>query len=102
IVPSDACTSLTEADLQRKSNERYSIGIISESLGSTMIWESLVAMHSPGTDPRRREVALQVVGNTRTVYMLANQLPFLSLSYAKDPMPASGTLNAALNRSYSI
>ena len=102
IGPGDACNSLSEADLERKSREHNAIGIVTESLGSTMVWETLVAMHGPGSDTRRREVAGQVVGNTRTVYMLANQLPFLSLGYAEDPMPSGSASIAALNRSYPV
>ena len=88
IDPGKACVPFLEGTVARDSSGERAIVIVTESLGSTMVWETLVAMHEDGTpltpNPLR-SVALQVLGHTRMVFMLANQLPLLRLGSVQEP-----------------
>jgi hypothetical protein len=92
VEPAEACELFIKKPLAPQAQKDRAFVIITESLGSTMVWETLGALHSrPSTDPRH-SVASEIVAHTRMTFMLANQLPLLRLGSVKDP-PRSGSPN---------
>jgi len=90
VDPTSACDGIIKPEERQLAEDRAFV-IISESLGSTMVWETLVRMHDEsGAGPERSralgEIAREVLGKTRVFFMLANQLPLLRLASMSKPL----------------
>jgi hypothetical protein len=90
VDPTTACDALVRPEERTARTDRAFV-IIAESLGSTMVWETLVRMHDEsGAGPERAralgEIAQEVLARTRVFFMLANQLPLLRLATMSKPL----------------
>jgi hypothetical protein len=69
--------------------DRTPLALIAESLGSKMLTDALFRLR--GTD-EGKETVRRLFGQTRMIYLLANQIPMLDLALPADPSPNARSL----------
>lgn len=90
VDPVHACAPFLEEGAVLRLPRDRAFAIVTQSLGSTMVWETLVQMHEDGQAGPNvpfRAIAEEILGRTRMVFMLANQLPLLRLGSVDRPLP---------------
>ncbi len=71
--------AISEVGRQRE-NEPGPLILVTESLGSKIVADSIVRADAPA-DERARQEALQALRGTEIIFMAANQVPLLNLAY---------------------